>query len=67
MNVVACASTTDETEKYNHNKKTLEVENMFSILFVYILNFTIFEADPIVLDGLPLVFFFLFPATRNVE
>lgn len=39
---------------------------MFSILFVYILNFTIFEADPIVLDGLPLVIF-LFPATRNVE
>ena len=58
MNVVACGSTTDETEKYNHSNKNLEVENMFSILFVYILNFTIFEADPIVLDGLPLVIFF---------
>lgn len=59
MNVVACGSTTDETDKYNHSNKNLEVENIFSVLFVYILNFTIFEAYPTVLDGLPLVLFLI--------
>ena len=59
VNVVACGSTTDETDKYNHSNKNLEVENIFSVLFVYILNFTIFEAYPTVLDGLPLVFFLI--------
>ena len=55
VNVVACGSWDRWNREIQSQQKNLEVENIFSILFVYILNFTIFEADPIVLDGLPLL------------